>query len=260
MAPDGTLPLFDVVTASRPPAALTQASLADAFDNVAPDWRATTEAFRHSDVGQSLFKALHAALASGQTIYPGTVLTALHLTRLDDVRVVILGQDPYHGPGQAHGLAFSVPDGVKVPPSLRNIFKELHRDLGLPVPASGNLSAWAREGVLLLNSALTVQAEQAGSHAGWGWEALTDALITQVAAHASPKVFMLWGAHAQRKLPLIDAAAGTGQHLVLQCNHPSPLAASRGATPFIGCGHFGLAQRWLNEQPGLHSTPTFRLP
>jgi uracil-DNA glycosylase len=222
----------------------------DCFDAVPSDWRPITDAFRHSAAGQTLLNRLHAELSAGHTVYPKDVFAALRLTRLADVRVVILGQDPYHGPGQAHGLAFSVPDGVKIPPSLRNIYKELQRDMGMAPPLSGNLSAWAERGVLLLNTALTVRANEAGSHAGWGWEALTDALMAHVAAQPSPKVFMLWGAHAQRKRERIEQAGAANQapQLILSCNHPSPLSAMRGNTPFIGCGHFGQAQAWLQQQ------------
>jgi uracil-DNA glycosylase len=160
---------------------------------------------------------------------------------------VILGQDPYHGPGQAEGLAFSVPAGVKPPPSLRNIFVELQRDLGLAVPASGHLGGWARQGVLLLNTSFTVEDGNPGSHARRGWEALSDAIVSAVAADPGNKVFMLWGAHAQAKSGLIEAAGG-GRHLVLQSNHPSPLSASRPPLPFLGCGHFGAANRYLQAR------------
>jgi uracil-DNA glycosylase len=227
-----------------------------AFDDVPVDWHVLTESFRQSRTGQTLLQKLHAEQAAGHTIYPVDLFAALRLTRLQQVRVVIIGQDPYHGPDQAHGLAFSVPVGMKIPPSLRNIFKEIQRDMGLQAPASGNLQAWAERGVLLLNSTLTVRAHEAASHADWGWETLTDALIARVAADAAPKVFMLWGAHAQRKRALIEAAAN--QHLVLMCNHPSPLSALRGATPFIGCGHFGRAQTWLAERyPDINVTPSW---
>jgi len=228
--------------------------LAALFDEVPEDWRPLTQAFRASAAGQSLIERVDAAQAAGHTIYPADVFAALRLTRRAAVRVVILGQDPYHGPGQAHGLAFSVRPGVAIPPSLRNIRKELQRELGLSAPAHGCLQAWARQGVLLLNTVLTVEAGQAASHAGWGWEGLTDALIRAVAADAGPKVFMLWGAHAQRKAALIDEAlasrgqAGGASVLVLQANHPSPLSATRGPVPFIGCGHFGRAAAFLGEQ------------
>lgn len=225
------------------PAALA-APLADLFDTVPPDWRPLTDAFRASPAGRALIARVDAAREAGAVIYPADVFAALHHTRRADVRVVILGQDPYHGPGQAHGLAFSVQPGVAIPPSLRNIRKEVQRDLGVQPPAHGSLMAWADRGVLLLNTVLTVEQSQAASHAGWGWEALTDALIAAVAADAGPRVFMLWGAHAQRKLALIEAAAGarSGEIRVLQSNHPSPLSATRGPVPFVGNGHFGAAR------------------
>ena len=184
------------------------------------------------------------------TVYPPheQVFAALHLTPYADTRVVILGQDPYHGPRQAHGLCFSVRRGVAVPPSLANIHKELHTDLGLPIPDHGNLEAWARQGVLLLNTCLTVEDGQPASHARWGWEVLTDRLVALVATQARPVVFMLWGNHAQAKRHLIEQAAPDGRHRILQANHPSPLSALRGPSPFIGCGHFGQAQRWLQSQ------------
>ena len=178
-------------------------------------------------------------------MYPPRPFRALELTPLSDVRVVILGQDPYHGIGQAHGLAFSVNDGVKPPPSLRNIFKELRRDLGAPPPMSGSLEPWARQGVLLLNTVLTVEEGAPASHAKRGWEELTDSLISTVARDAAPKVFMLWGAHAQAKRGLIEAA---GAHLVLTANHPSPLSAARRPAPFMGCGHFSAANAWLRQR------------
>jgi uracil-DNA glycosylase len=166
------------------------------------------------------------------------------------VHAVILGQDPYHGPGQAEGLAFSVAEGVKLPPSLRNIFKELGCQ-----PATGSLGDWARRGVLLLNASLTVEQGLPGSHAKKGWEELTDALLAEVARHASPCVYMLWGAHAQAKGPLIEqtAAAHGREVLVLQANHPSPLSAARPPVPFLGCGHFREASAWLQARgcPGV---------
>lgn len=229
-----------------------QAPLAACFDAVPADWRDVTEPFRSSDLGQSLADRIDAACKQGATIYPADVFAALRYTRREQIKVVILGQDPYHGPGQAHGLAFSVPPGQAIPPSLRNIRKELARDLGASLPEHGCLQAWAERGVLLLNSVLTVEGGQAASHAGWGWEALTDTLIVAVAAGAHPVVFMLWGAHAQRKLPLIQHAAqqreAGADHLVLQANHPSPLSASRAPVPFIGCGHFGQAQSFWKER------------
>ena len=216
------------------------------FDGVPADWRALTDAFRASPQGRALIERVDAARSAGAVIYPDEVFNALHLTRRADVKVLILGQDPYHGPGQAHGLAFSVRPAVAIPPSLRNIRKEIQRDLGLQAPAHGCLQAWAEQGVLLLNTSLTVQAGEAGSHAGWGWELLTDALAQAVVADAGARVVMLWGAHAQRKAPLLEAARrASGQSLddllVLQSNHPSPLSATRGPLPFVGNGHFRLA-------------------
>ena len=217
--------------------------LNDQFDAVPESWRPWTESFRASQQGQTLIERVQAA---GE-VYPLQVFAALHATPLAGVRVVILGQDPYHGPGQAHGLAFSVPHGVAIPPSLRNIRKELHRGLGLTLPEHGSLQAWAGRGVLLLNTVLTVSPGQAASHAGWGWEQLTDTLIQVLAEQNQPIVFMLWGAHAQKKRPLIEAAIGAKHHLILQSNHPSPLSATRGPEPFIGCGHFGQAQTFLRQ-------------
>ena len=186
---------------------------------------------------------LKAEEAAGKTIYPprGQRLSALELTPLPQVKVVILGQDPYHGPGQAHGLAFSVQPGVKVPPSLVNIFKELGTDLGLPRPAHGHLVHWAQQGVLLLNNALTVEAGQAGSHQNKGWEPFTDAAVAAVAARAEPTVFLLWGSHAQKKAARVPGLE-SGPHLVLKAPHPSPLSAHGG---FFGCHHFSQANAFL---------------
>jgi uracil-DNA glycosylase len=219
--------------------------------SVAGGWTPVVEAWRASPAGQGVEAFLAQRRAAGALIYPSEPYRALQLTPLDSVKVVILGQDPYHGPGQAEGLAFSVPRGLKkLPPSLRNIYKELQRDLGLPPPGHGHLGAWAERGVLLLNTCLTVEDGAPASHARFqkdgGWEALTDALIKAAAADPAPKVFMLWGAHAQAKAPLI-AATGP-QHLILQSNHPSPLSASRPPLPFIGNGHFSAAAAWLGQR------------
>ncbi len=203
------------------------------------DWQGLLDLWRGSAAGKALVQAVDARVAAGAVVYPAQVFRALALTPLSQTRVLILGQDPYHGPGQAEGLAFSVPRGQRVPPSLRNIFKELQRDLGLPQPASGSLLPWAEQGVLLLNAALTVEDGQPGSHAKLGWQALTDAVCQALAAEQAPKVFMLWGAHAQAKARLL--AGGGVAHRLLQCNHPSPLSALRPPLPFVGCGHFGLA-------------------
>ncbi len=210
---------------------------------VGDGWQPLIDAWRASADGQRIEALLKERLAAGAAIYPPDPLRALRLTPLTQATVVIVGQDPYHGPGQAEGLAFSVPAGQKLPPSLRNIFKELQRDLGQQPAMCGHLGEWARCGVLLLNTSLTVEDGAAASHAKKGWESLTDALIAATAKDPAPKVYLLWGAHAQAKAPLIEAA-GNG-HLVLQANHPSPLSATRGPVPFIGCGHFSAARDWL---------------
>ncbi|HKK82064.1 MAG TPA: uracil-DNA glycosylase [Prolixibacteraceae bacterium] len=168
------------------------------------------------------------------------IFNAFDLCPFENVKVVIIGQDPYHGPGQAHGLCFSVREGVRFPPSLRNIFKEINGDLGHPVPQSGDLSRWARQGVLLLNATLTVRSHQAGSHQGKGWERFTDAVIKTVSEQKENVVFLLWGAYAQRKGQIIDSS----KHLVLESVHPSPLSASRG---FFGNHHFSRANAYLEK-------------
>ena len=173
----------------------------------------------------------------------GQIFRAFDICPFDKVRVVIIGQDPYHDVNQAHGLCFSVQDGVRIPPSLENIYKELNRDLGKPIPTSGNLTHWAEQGVLLLNATLTVEAHRAGSHQGKGWEELTDAAIMALNEKREKIVFMLWGSYAQRKGQYIDRK----KHLVLTAVHPSPLSAYRG---FIGCGHFSQANNYL-QQHGL---------
>ncbi len=212
---------------------------------VASDWRPVIDAFLSSDEGHRLGDFMRARLAAGASVFPPHPFRALELTPLGAVRVVVLGQDPYHGRGQAQGLAFSVAPGVRLPPSLRNIFKEL----GI-TPANGSLVEWARRGVLLLNTCLTVEEGQPASHARRGWEALTDALIARVAATASPCVYFLWGAHAQAKAGLIraEAAAHAREVLLIQTNHPSPLSASRGPASFLGSGQFAQARRWLAER------------
>ncbi|MBQ4390859.1 MAG: uracil-DNA glycosylase [Paludibacteraceae bacterium] len=176
---------------------------------------------------------------------PGLIFNAFDSCPFDRVRVVIIGQDPYHDDGQAHGLCFSVNEGVKIPPSLENIYKELNRDLGKPIPQSGNLQRWADQGVLLLNATLTVRAHQAGSHQNKGWEEVTDAAIRALNEQREHLVFMLWGSYAQRKGQFINRR----KHLVLTAPHPSPLSAYRG---FIGCGHFSAANKYLiqhGQQP-----------
>ncbi|MDQ3060823.1 MAG: uracil-DNA glycosylase [Pseudomonadota bacterium] len=214
---------------------------------VAPGWRPVVDEFFASSTGQKLLGFLQSRLADGAVVFPPQPLRALELTPPEEVRVVILGQDPYHGRGQAEGLAFSVAPGVALPPSLRNIFKELQRDLGRPPPPfpvpGGSLVRWATRGVLLLNTCLTVEEGRPASHAGRGWEVLTDAIIRQVSAGHNPVVFMLWGGHAQSKRALID----TSRHQVLVANHPSPLSALRPPLPFIGCGHFSKAAEALKK-------------
>ena len=224
--------------------------LADLLDRAPADWAPLVQAWRASADGQALLQFVAERQAAGALIYPAQVLRALELTPRARVRVVILGQDPYHGAGQAEGLAFSVPAAVKPPPSLRNILDEMSRSLGVSRPPSGHLGGWARQGVLLLNSVLTVEDGRPAAHAKRGWEPLTDALIQATAADGGAKAYLLWGAHAQAKAPLIDAAGG-GRHLVLLANHPSPLSARRPPVPFIGCGHFPALQAFL----AAHGTP-----
>jgi uracil-DNA glycosylase len=185
--------------------------------------------------------------AAGARIFPrgNDWFNALALTPLPAVRAVILGQDPYHGPGQAHGLCFSVLPGVPPPPSLVNIFKELREDIGVSPPGHGYLAHWAQQGVLLLNSVMTVEQGQAGAHAGKGWERFTDAVIARVAAQEAPVAFLLWGAYAQKKAGFVQDAAQGGRHLVLRSPHPSPLSAYNG---FFGCRHFSRANAFLEAQ------------
>jgi len=214
---------------------------------VAEGWRELTGRFFGSPAGLGLISFLRQRLEAGACIFPPQPLRALELTPPQAVRLVILGQDPYHGRGQAHGLAFSVEPGVPLPPSLRNIFKEIERDLGTPFPQfpqpGGSLMRWAQKGALLLNTCLTVEEGQPASHSGKGWEVLTDDVIRHVSENVEAVVFMLWGAHAQSKRTLINGS----KHLVLSANHPSPLSALRPPAPFIGCGHFSRAKSWRSS-------------
>lgn len=205
-----------------------------------PSWKARIGACLQRPEMLALAAFLRAEQQAGKRIYPPgpEIFAAFEHTPFERVRVVILGQDPYHGPGQAHGLCFSVRPGVRVPPSLENIFKEIQRDLGIPRPAHGCLTAWADRGVLLLNAVLTVEEGRAGSHQGKGWEGFTDAAIEALNREREGLVFLLWGAYAQRKGQLIDGH----RHCVLSSVHPSPLSAHRG---FLGCGHFSAANRYL---------------
>lgn len=205
-----------------------------------PSWKAELEPVLLGAPMQALARFLRAEKAAGKVIYPpgGQIFSALDSTPLDQVKVVILGQDPYHGPGQAHGLCFSVAPGVETPPSLRNIFKEIERDLGIAPARHGCLTHWAAQGVLLLNAVLTVERGQAGSHQNRGWEGFTDACIEAVTRVREHCVFLLWGSQAQAKGRLIDRQ----RHCVLAAPHPSPLSAHRG---FFGCGHFSQANAYL---------------
>ncbi|HET8941693.1 MAG TPA: uracil-DNA glycosylase [Rudaea sp.] len=208
--------------------------------NLHPSWKAQVgDYFDRPDMRQ-LSEFLRSEIRAGKTLYPPPtrIFAALDATPFDQVKVVILGQDPYHGPNQAHGLCFSVQPGVPTPPSLQNIFNEIERDLAIPRPNHGCLLPWAQRGVLLLNSVLTVEHGRAGSHQGKGWEGFTDALIDQLNRQREGLVFLLWGSHAQAKGKLIDSR----RHHVLKAPHPSPLSAHRG---FIGCGHFGQTNRYL---------------
>ena len=227
---------------------------------VAHGWRPLVDEFFTSVLGKKLLTFLSERLDTGAVIFPPKPLRALELTPPEQVRVVILGQDPYHGRGQAEGLAFSVAPGVALPPSLRNILQELERDLGTSHPKfphpGGSLVNWATHGVLLLNTCLTVEEGQPAGHSGRGWEVLTDAVIQHVSDAGRPLVFMLWGSHAQSKRTLIDSS----RHKVLMANHPSPLSALRPPLPFIGCGHFGQARVWRETQAkgGVLETPPAR--
>lgn len=209
-----------------------------------PEWLACLQAEFDQPYMHQLKAALASERAEGKVQYPPAAewFAALDHTPPASVRVVVLGQDPYHGPGQAHGLSFSVRRGQRPPPSLQNIFRELQTDLALPIPRHGDLTSWANQGVLLLNSVLTVRAGEAASHQGLGWERFTDAIVAHLNAGQHPLVFMLWGAYAQRKGRLLDRQ----RHLVLTAAHPSPLAANRGG--WFGCRHFSRANAWLLEQ------------
>jgi uracil-DNA glycosylase len=227
-----------------------QQPLDRAFERLPAGWAELVQRWRLTEGARALVEHVDARVRSGALVYPAEVLHALELTPLDAVRCVIVGQDPYHGPGQAHGLSFSVPEGVRTPPSLRNIFAELQREFGR-APPSTDLSGWARQGVLLLNTTLTVEDGQAASHANKGWEGLTERLLLAVAERARPCVYLLWGAHAQRFEPLLLAKASTpADTLVLKSNHPSPLSARRPPVPFLGNGHFGQANQFLASRGG----------
>jgi uracil-DNA glycosylase len=211
--------------------------------NLHPEWLEALDGEFEQDYMKSLRAFLLERSRAGATIYPPgrQVFNALDSTPLSRVKAVILGQDPYHGPGQAHGLCFSVQKGVRIPPSLVNIYKEIESDLGISMPKHGCLQAWAERGVLLLNAVLTVERGNAGAHQGKGWERFTDAVVDAVNTQRDNVVFLLWGSHAQRKGASID----TARHLVLKAPHPSPLSAHRG---FLGCRHFSKANHWLESR------------
>lgn len=211
-----------------------------------PSWREPLQPQFDGDRMAQLRAFLVTERDAGKRIFPRPAnwFRALDLTPLDRVRVVILGQDPYHGEGQAHGLCFSVQPGVKTPPSLVNIYKELHADLGIPPARHGFLEHWAEQGVLLLNSVLTVEMGRAASHQGRGWEEFTDAVVRLVNDRADPVVFLLWGSHAQKKAAFVESVDRGGRHLVLKAPHPSPLSAYSG---FFGCGHFSRTNAFLES-------------
>jgi uracil-DNA glycosylase len=218
-----------------------------------PSWRIPLAVEFEQSYMEELRDFLLAEKQAGKRIFPkgSDFFSAFRHTPLNRVKVVILGQDPYHREGQAHGLCFSVQPGVAVPPSLQNIYKELHAELGLPVPAHGNLTAWADQGVLLLNSVLSVECGRAASHQGKGWETFTDRVIQVINEQREGVVFMLWGNYAQRKGAIIDGS----RHCILKAPHPSPLSAYRG---FFGCGHFVAANRYLQDRG--ESPIDWRLP
>jgi uracil-DNA glycosylase len=205
-------------------------------------WKTVLAQEKQQDYFAKILDFIKRERLAGKKVYPAQadIFNALKLTPFETVRVVILGQDPYHGPGQAHGLAFSVKPGVEFPPSLRNIFQELQNDLGVPPPSNGCLERWAKQGVLLLNAVLTVEAGKAQSHAQIGWQRFTDKVIEQLNSHPQSIVFLLWGASAQSKESLID----TQKHFILKTVHPSPLSAHRG---FLGCRHFSKTNELLKR-------------
>jgi uracil-DNA glycosylase len=205
-------------------------------------WRDVLATEKSASYFKDLLTFVERERSAGKVIYPpnAEVFNAFHLTPFAEVKVVILGQDPYHGPHQAHGLCFSVRPPTPPPPSRLNIYKELHDDVGAPIPAHGSLESWARQGVLLLNAILTVEAEKPGSHANRGWERFTDRVIQELNERHSHLVFMKWGSHAQRKASHVDRR----KHLVLEAPHPSPLSAYRG---FFGCRHFSQANAYLRQ-------------
>lgn len=216
------------------------------FSSLPSSWQAPLRAVCEKPEIDALIHFLQEREAAGATMYPAKqhIFAALKATPFDKVSVVIVGQDPYHGPGQAHGLSFSVPPDVAIPPSLRNIYKELHADIGMPIPKHGTLTGWANQGVLLLNAMLTVEDGAPASHAKRGWELFTDAVIEQVIKRQHPTVLLLWGAYAQKKVNNLGMHLDPKQHLILKSAHPSPLSATR----FFGCRHFSQANAFLKAR------------
>ncbi len=206
-------------------------------------WKAVLQEEMEAAYFLKLMQFLETEKSKNKIIYPAEkdIFNAFQYTPFEQVKVVLLGQDPYHGFGQAHGLCFSVQDGVKIPPSLRNIYKELHQDIGKEIPTNGNLTHWAKQGILMLNTTLTVEENKPMSHANMGWEKFTNAIIRKISEQKKGILFLLWGKHAQSKIPLID----TTKHIILQAAHPSPLSAYQG---FFGCKHFSKTNRYLQQQ------------
>jgi uracil-DNA glycosylase len=235
----------DALKVAQPSNQLLAADWPPKLEALTQGWQELLGHFWRSPTGLLLDQKMRAGLSAGRVFFPQAVYKAFALTPFENVKVVVLGQDPYHGPDQAEGLAFSVGPGQKIPPSLRNIFKEIQRDLGVPMPTgpqAGSLVRWSEQGVLLLNTVLTVEQAQPASHAGRGWEVLTSAVLQALMDRPSPTVFMAWGAHAHALVAHLPA-----RHLLLAANHPSPLSASRPPKPFVGCGHFSAANAWLRS-------------
>ena len=215
------------------------------FDSLPPSWKQPLQEVCMRPEIDRLVQFLQERETAGAIIYPAkrNIFAALKETPFNKVSVVIVGQDPYHGPGQAHGLSFSVPPGVAIPPSLRNIFKELHTDIGMPIPKHGTLTGWAHQGVLLLNAILTVEEGKPAAHANKGWEVFTNAIIEQLLKRQHPTVFLLWGSYAQKKFNHLHIHIDPQRHLILKAAHPSPLSV----TGFLGCHHFSKANEFLKK-------------
>lgn len=228
---------------------LFQVALTEQIQDLPSSWQSVFATPHIQKISQQLDAMLAKDLAQGIQVFPKRPLRALLEVEPSDVQVIIVGQDPYHGPNQAQGLAFSVPNFCRTPPSLRNIFKEIALEYGYEnYKPKNSLLPWARQGALLLNTALTVQSGKPASHAKKGWEHITDAIIMHVLKEPRPKVLLLWGAHAQARQALLDIQPPAGPIKILTANHPSPLSASRPPKPFIGCNHFKMANAWLQEQ------------